>query len=282
MFRYLVITTLLIACSGNLGFAEKPVLKLVYKDIGKPPYMQAYPDNSGLYFDILNRAVEKIGFRLVVLRLPKKRTYRMLEKGEADLYPSGVFKNFRSEFLYYFPNGLSRYEIYYGFTSIEIPEITKVSEINNYNLQWFVELGGSDVLEAKRVGVKYFEVKDVRVDKAVALLSGKRPAFFKIIKADLENYMAVNKIGSMKDIGMRLHKNCFKPMEKPLYIGFSKRSPYYKVQPNVLYDKTKPVSAENYPFEPVPGSVPDKLKKVLQEMIESGEIAALKQKYGIK
>lgn len=281
MLRYLFIIMTMIVCLSGIGFAEKPVLKLVYKDIGKPPYMQAAPDNSGLYYDIMKRAVEKIGFKLVVLRLPKKRTYKLLEAGKADLYASGVFKDYRSEFLYYFPNGLHRNEIYYGLTSIDIPEITSILEINKYNLLWFVELGSSNVLEAQKLGVNYFETSDVRIDRALKLIAGQRRCFYRVLKTDLDEYMDKKKNVSMKELGVRLHKKCFKSLEKPLHTAFSRVSPYYSEQPNLLYDKTKPVSVDNFPFEPVPGSVPYLLKKALQEMIDSGEIATLQQKYSI-
>ncbi len=267
---------------SNSISAEEHVLKLVYKDIGNPPYMQPAPDNSGLYFDMMQRAVEKIGFQLKVIRSPKKRTYRNLENGKADLYASGEFRDYRSKFLFYFPNGLHRVEVFYGVTSIDVPEISSISEINYHNLEWMVELGSSWPLQAQAFGVKYFEIENARIEKAIELLSKKRPVFFKIIKEEIEEYMNKNNITSMEDLGIRIHKKCCKTHTAPLYTGFSRFSPHYQEQPNSLFDKTRPISAENFPFELVPGSVPYKLKTALQEMINSGEITVLKQKYSIE
>ena len=86
----------------------------------------------------------------------------------------------------------------------------------------------------------------------------------------------------MKDLGIRVHKNCCETKKAKLYTGFSRFSPHYKEQPNPLYDKNKPISADNFPVEPVPGSVPYKLMKSLREMIDSGEMATIKSRYSIE
>lgn len=281
MLRKITIALLFVLFCNSLVFAEKPSLKLVYKDVGNPPYMQAEPDNYGLHLDIMQRAVEKIGFDLEVIRVPKIRTYKMLEHGDADLYASGEFKDYRSEFLYYFPNGLTRIERYYGITSVDVPEITSMAEINNYGLVWMTELGSSWPREAKVLGIKYAEIKNARIDKAIQLIQQGRPVFFKIIVKDFDEYMIKNNIKSIKDLGIRVHNKCCVDKKAPLYTNFSRFSPWYKEQPNLLYDKTRPLSAENFPFELVPESVPYKLKNALQEMIDAGEIEDLLVKYSL-
>lgn len=282
MIRLLFTVSVMIVCGTSIASAEERILKLVYKDIGNPPYMQAAPDNSGLYFDMMQRAAEKIGFHLKVIRLSKKRTYYYLESGRADIYASGEFRDYRSKFLFYIPNGLNRVEVFYGLTSINVPEISSISEINNYNLTWILELGSSWPLQAKAFGVEYFEIKNAGIEKAIEFFSINRPVFFKIYKEDIEGYMDKNNLLSMEDMGIRVHKKCCKTNAAPLYTGFSRFSPHYKEQPNLLFDVTRPISAENFPFELVPGSVPYKLKNALQGMIASGEITALKQKYSIE
>jgi len=135
--------TILLLSTPSVLFASEKTLTLVYKDIGKPPYMQVSPDNSGLYLEMMEKAAQKIGFELEVIRLPKKRTYIFLEEGHADLYASGEFREYRSKFLFYFPNGLKRESHYYGLTHDNIPEITSISQLNNHNLIWMVELGST-------------------------------------------------------------------------------------------------------------------------------------------
>ena len=254
---------------------------MVYKDIGKPPYMQIAPDNTGLYYDMMKRAVEKIGFQLKVIRLPKTRTYTMLEHGNVDLYASGEFRDYRSEFLYYFENGLYRYERYYGLTDIHVPELRSLSEIKDYNLIWMLELGSSWPLQAKSLGVTYSGIKNAGIETAIKFFRSGRPVFFKIIQDELDDYEDKNNI-SLETLGIRVHKNCCETKKAKLYTCFSRSSPHYEEQPNPSYEKDAPLSAENFPFQPVPGSVPGKLKIALQAMIDSGEIAELKKRYSVE
>jgi len=282
MIRFTLVL-LVFVCSSASVFAEQPILNLIYKDAGKPPYIQTAPDSSGLYYDMMKRAAEKIGFQLEVIRAPKKRTYLKLEQGTADLYASGQFKDYRSEFLYYFPNGLYRREEYYGLTSMEVPELSSIQEINQYRLKWLVELGSSQTRMADEYGVKYYELEDaVNVDKAIQLISLGRPFIYRIIIDDLKDYMKNKKITSMEDVGVRIQRSCFKTTSAELYTSFSRFSPHYKEQLNPSYNESAPLNAENFPFELVPGTVPFKFKQALQEMIISGEVDALKRKYLIK
>ena len=69
--RHLVTFLFFVYCSASFASEEK-VLTLVYKDVGNPPYMQPSPDNSGLYLDLMTIACEKIGYKLKVLRPPRK------------------------------------------------------------------------------------------------------------------------------------------------------------------------------------------------------------------
>ncbi len=261
--------------------AKEKTLILVYKELGKAPYIQAAPDNSGLYYDMMSRAAQKIGFELIIERYPKKRTYSMLENGTAELYASGEFYIHRSEFLYYFPNGLYRNADFYGITSMSIPEIENISDISNHNLIWCVELGSSWALKAESLGVRYNEISNARIEVAVKLLHLKRPFFFHIQKKDIEKYLIDNGISSLEEIGIKIHKKCGLNKQEPLYTAFSRFSPYYSEQPNPLYDKSKPTSPENFPIEPIANSVPEQLKNALQEMIVNGETAKMIAKYNL-
>ncbi len=244
--------------------------------------MQVAPDNSGLYLDMMQRAVDKIGFQLKVIRPPKKRGYKLLEQGDADLYASGEFRDYRSEFLLYFPNGLYRVEKFYGLTTLDTPEIKSISELKTHNLVWIFELGSSWPEQARAFGVKYLEIKQPDINKAVRYFNSKRAVFFKVEQVKLDKYMKKNKINSMAELGIKVHRFCCKAHSAPLYTGFSRASPYYMEQANPLFDNAKPLGAENFPYILVPGSVPDRLKQALKEMKTSGEIEALKKKYSLE
>lgn len=266
-------------CPAGVTFANDRVLTLVYKESGKPPYMGVAPDNSGLYLDMMQRATQKIGYDLRVLRLSKKRTYRLLESGEAELYASAQFRKYRSKFLIYMPNGLYRQETFWGLTRADIPRLTNVSQLNEHNLTFIVELGSSWPRKARRYGVPYSEIPVVSVEEAVATLQLGRPFFFGILQEDIEQYMEDNGIASMAELGIRVHTNCLKPNNAPLYTNFSRNSPHYSEEVNPDYDENRPLSAENFPYRLTPGSVPYRLQQALQEMYESGETKALVQKY---
>lgn len=260
---------------------SQETLTLVYKDIGKPFYMAPAPDNSGLYFDLITAAVEKIGFKLKIIRVPKKRGYSMLNKGVADLYPSTTINKTRADFLFYIPNGLRRIETYYGLTAMSVPELKSVSQINEYGLQWLVELGSTQPKQASDFGVPYNAIKKVEIDKAIKLIQAGRPFFYRVIKRELESYMEENDISDMSAVGIKVHKNCHPNIDVPLYLGFSRYSPHYREQKNINYVDTKPLTIDNYPYELVRGSVPDRLRNALQEMIDNGEVKALQKKYGV-
>lgn len=282
MSRYLQIIIFIISISHSPVFGEKSVLKLVYKGIGKPPYMQRAPDNSGLYYEMIKRAAEKIGFKLEVVRVPKKRSYKMLQRGEVDLYPSGIFHEERSEFLFFIPNGLRRVERYYGITARGVPEIFSISDINKNHLIWLVELGSTLPGQAQLFGVEHYAINDATMEKAIKLINrGNRPFFFRIIQEELDVYMDNQKVTSTEDLGIRVHKKCCESLFSGLYTGFSRFSPHYKEQPNTSYDKSRPLSPDNFPFELVPGSIPYRLKVAFKEMIDDGEILDLKIKYSI-
>jgi len=213
--------------------------------------------------------------------MPKKRVKKNLQKGKGDIYPDSSFRESRSKYLFPFSNGLHRGVQYYGLTSINIPELKSISEINQYNLKWCVELGSSQPQQAKTFGVEYHETKDVSIKKIIKIIT-KRPAFFRLKKQVLKRYMRKHNIASMEKLGLKVHKNCCKSRMSRRYASFSRFSPHYQEQPNPLYDQTKPISAENFPVELVPGSVPYQLRQALQEEINSGGIEALKQKYSIE
>ncbi len=283
MMNPLILISLLLIYISPCVFAQKPFLTLVYKEAGKSPYIQESPDSSGLYLDMMKMASARIGFDLIVERSPKKRTYSSLKQGKVDLYASGEFKDYRSEFLYYFPNGLHRYEEYYGLTPIDIPELNSIHDISRYGLKWLVELGSSQSKQAMALGVKFHEHNDaVHIGTAIQLLSIGRPFIYRVIKTDLKKHMKKHNIISMQRLGIRIQHNSFKSTSAKLYASFSRFSPYYKEQPNPLYDSSKPLSAENFPHELVPGSVAYRFKQALHDMINSGDITALKLKYSIK
>lgn len=242
--------------------------------------MEKSPDNSGLYYDLMSNAANKIGFRLEVIRLPKVRTYQLLETGEADIYASGEFRDYRSEYIYFFKNGIYRDEDFYGLTVSEIPDLSSITDINKYGLTWVFELGCSWPLQAKAFNVNYIEIPEGRnIEKAIDILKKGRLFFFKFTPEEIREYKDRNKIETLDILGIKVHKDCCDSHKAPLYTGFSRKSKYYKEQINPNYNSKKKISAENFPVELVPGTVPFMLKNAINQMIQSGEVDAIVKKY---
>ena len=271
----------LILCFAFLevSASSDKVLTMVYKPVAKAPYIMEYPDNSGLYLDMLKEATEKIGFRLKVIRVPKARSYKMLKDGTADLYASGEYNPQRAKFLYYTPNGLHRSEIHQCITAPGIPELNSIQEVKKHHLVWHIERGSSWVLRAKRLNVKATQIISINIETAIKFFRSERPAVFTILKKDIDKYISTY---PRAGIDFKVHRNCKFVKDKELYTGFSRSSKYYAEVKNENYDKQIALGAKNLPYRPSTTSVASKLSASLQEMISSGGIDKLKKKYNIK
>jgi hypothetical protein len=265
--------------SVSFASEENKTLIMVYKPIAKIPYIQKGPDNSGVYFDMMKLAVEKIGYNLKVLRVPKARGYAMLKNGKADLYASGEFKSYRSKFLYYFPNGLYRDEEFVCLTSHEVPNLEKIPDINKHKLTWFLERGSSWPHHAKKIKVKYRELKTATIDIALEFITSKRPAMFLISKEEIDNYVGTSDEHKRNFNKFKTHSNCGYSKHKKLNVGFSKYSKYYKDTVNEDFSANEKASVENSPVKPLKGSVAYQLENTFKDLIESGVIDQILKKY---
>jgi hypothetical protein len=263
-------------------YPQETVLKLVYKDSGKQPYMQTAPDSSGLYLDLIGLACEKAGYRLEVIRVPKARTYLLLETGAADLYPALIFNRDRSEFIAFIKNGLFRQENYYGISAQNIPEIRSYKDLRGSGLIWIIELGGSLKAEAEKNQIDFSSIKDLDISKAVQLISKGRPFFYRAVDEELEDYLAAKKLESLNELGIKMHTGIFLPLDAPLYTGFSRKSPLYREELNPYYNKKIPPGADNLPYRLVKDSVPYRLQEAFDGLIRSGEVGRLLKKYKLE
>lgn len=283
-YRCVPIAFLLFVCMFMCGAAlllTSQEVVLVYKDIGKPVYMNEAPDNAGLYQDLFQEALGRIGFRLEIERYPKVRTYELLESGAADLYPGGIFNLERSEFLLFLPVGLYRDESYIALTSANIPEMKSPQDMNEHQLSWLVELGSTQPKQAAEFGVPFHSIKDASIEKAILLIRAGRPFCFRVIREELDYYMQDKGLSDLAEIGMRAHSDCFPERHSPLYFGFSRKSSYYREEPNPSFDPDLPISAGNFPVRAVPGSLPDLLQTAFKQLQHEGFTARLEVQYEV-
>lgn len=283
LFSQLVLTVLCLLAAGTttLAQSDRPVLRMVYKDAGKPPYMQKAPDNSGLYADLVGEALRRIGYRLEILRVPKARAYLLLQRGEAELYPALLLNAKRGEFLGFLRNGLVRDEEYLGLTPATIAPLRAISDIRQHGLAWIYDRASATEDDAARAGVAHYPVNNLDLARAIELASMGRPVLYKVVDDDLSDYLDSHNLKALPPGSVRLHEGLFAPVKAPLYLGFSKASSLYQEEPNPSYNSKKPLAHHNYPVHLVAGSVPDRLDKALESMVRDGTVAALLRKYGL-
>jgi len=262
--------------------SDRKSITLVYKNSGKPPYMERFPDNSGLYYDMVKEIADEIGYDLKVRRGPKKRVAIWLESGEADIYASTGFVLERSKYLFYIQNGLFRHEEYLGLTTLDIPQLSSLKELNDYNLSWAIEAGCTQALVAKSLNIKYIELDEISMQRIVPLLEAKRPFFFKIMNSKVKEYLKAQNIDSLAEIGIRAHTSLCKPKNQKLFLCVSRDSPYYKEEPNPSFNPNHPICPNNFPVKLVPETLYYKIKIAMEKLIKTGEIERLKKKYGVK
>ena len=276
MKRLIIIAGLVLVYLSTVSFAfGECVLKMTYKDGDKMPLIAKKPDNSGAYFDLFDKAAKKIGCRLSVVRLPKKRLHHKLSKGTLDFYPGASFSKKRAKYLYYIENGFDSGE--YGITPLNVPDITSFQQIKEVGLIWLMEHGSSKRELAKEFKIKTQDVRHADIDRARELFRAKRSNFYVADKELIDYYPKKSGISSLTDAGLKVHKQCCGG-DTPMYLGFSRFSPHFKEKANPDYDKSKPMSRSNFPTVVVPGSIAHKLGQALLEMKKAGTSAAIWKK----
>ena len=124
-------------------------LKMVYKEGGKEPLIKQMPNDEGIYKDLFTEAAARIGCKLEISRLPKRRLMRMLKSGESDFYPGSSFSNQRATYLYYVPNGLMTAE--YGITNKGIPELKSYADLKNIQLLGYWKMKAQNLKRLKNI-----------------------------------------------------------------------------------------------------------------------------------
>lgn len=244
------------------------VIKMGYRTNERAPLIAKAPDNAGLYQDLYAKAAEKIGCTLEVKRDPKKRIIHFLEEGQIDFYPGFNFTEKRAKIARYFDNGLPGGDV--GLSHGDVPQITELAQLSGRTL--LSAKGSPDFLNGID-GVKVHSVRELTLDKAVKLLQMKRADVYIYNKATVEFYL---KSKGIKDLVV--HPDCCGGI-KPLYLGFSRKSPNLTEIPNPDYDAAKPMTPGNFPTLASPDSVAYKFGQALLEMKNSGETDKIYNQY---
>lgn len=279
--RFLIAFVLILLSSwSKADSSEEPcVLKLVYKDKGKAGYMAPAPSNEGLYKALYSGLAESAGCQLRIERYPKKRTLLLIKLGKADLYPSTGFDQSRSDFMYYIPNGLHRFEPYYGLAPIQVKQLNDISQLKDHGLTWIFEAGNTTLNIANELGVASEQVFGLTDARAIEMLRKGRSVFYRIIKGDYEQYLKMHSLADLESYNISTHERCCPPKSQTLYLGISKMSKYYVDEPNPDYDPADNLSAENSPVRVKTDTVVYKIMNELDKLKQSGKVNELFNQY---
>lgn len=252
-------------------FAEN-VLTMGYLTNARPPLINQGEDNSGVYQELYKVPAKKIGYRLKVIRLPKKRIISKFKEGEIDFYPGFNFTKERADYTYYIENGLPGGDV--GVSTKNFKDIKNLYQLKGHFL--LGPLGGPNYVEGID-GIKQHRIAELTIDWAINLIRKKRYDFYIYNRSSIEYYLS-----QQKDIDIKIHYDCCGGI-KPMYLGFSRKSGLIKETKNPDYDSTLDISPDNFPVTLSNDCFAYKFAKTLGNMRKSGETMAIYNKYfGIK
>lgn len=248
--------------------AEKCLITMGYKPYAKEPYI--FKDGSGIYRDVYSEALKRIGCRLKIVRLPKRRIIQKLKKGTIDFYPVFGYTEERAAYTYFIPNWMPHQGIL--VTRKDIPPLHSLKELVLYKPILLKEIGGWSPMEA--IPGKRFETTDVNVAKAFKLLLNKRIDAFHMQEVVVRHYLK----NHPEIKGVRLHPDLFPPVKTKM-LGFSRLSPHFQEKVNPYYDPRKPISLQNPLTVIDENSTAYRFSKALDELHENGEIQKIIEHY---
>ena len=243
-----------------------------YRTNAKPPFINAAPDNSGLYFDLYEEAARRIDCRLIVLRQPKRRILHFLKHGDIDFYPGLSFSEERAQYVTFIPNGLK--DGYIGLTRRSEPEIFSLNDVAKRNLVMVMAFGGYD-LNAEDYGIHVRRPYDFTLEQIVDLIIEGRADFHAYNLLAVQHFLSNHPDKAAK---LRMHQYCCSEPEQ-MYMAFSKQSAYAEMIDNADYLRHLPLTAENTPDSVSISSIAWKLRWALSSMQKDGSFQVIYGKY---
>ncbi|MBT1443982.1 transporter substrate-binding domain-containing protein [Shewanella sp. JM162201] len=244
------------------------VLTMGYRTSERLPYINAEPNNTGVFVELYRSAAKRIGCELEVVRAPKNRIIRDLMHGNIDFYPSLGFNRDRLRFTHFIANGLP--EHYIGVSRDNIPEIRSTAEVANLGMLLLMSPGGYD-LGGLPPGIEKRQPMDLDVPKALSMLKASKGDFFIYDEYTLSYYIERDQIS-----GLKLHQHCCEA-EREMYLGFSRKSPHYQDETNPDFRTDLPIGPSNQPKRSSEGSIAHRFAAELEKMQQEGTTDAMLQ-----
>jgi ABC-type amino acid transport substrate-binding protein len=224
----------------------------------------------------LTEATKRIGYKLVIKRLPKKRLFKLLKKGKIDLYPLASWTPKREKFLYFIPNNIT--------TRLVVVSLLDKKPIDSLNdIKGKLLIGKGDNL-AELVKHKHKDIKIIALSKANM---AKKIKFLRQGKADYTTveekaflyFLKKQYIKDPKDISLRANLNAITKELTARYLAFSRKSKHFKGKANPNYDKAKTAGIDNFPVIIQKDCVAYKLQEALKQMNKDGTASKIINKY---
>jgi ABC-type amino acid transport substrate-binding protein len=264
---------LAILLSGASGFAQEKVIIMGYKSEAKMPFIEDDPSNAGAYVDLYTKAAKEIGYTLKIVREPKKRILLAIKNGEIDFWPGADFDQERAEYMYYLDNGFSMTDVL--FTAANVPEVKDFKK--KFRGTLLVELGSTKAEYAsKNIKLQTMSVVNLsNVDKYIK--AGRGDAY--IDDSPVTDYYLKEKgLKDFSSLGLKAHYKAFGG-SRPMYVGFSMKSPLFKGTPNPNYDPKRERTIQNFPVVISRDCPAYQLYLVLQKLKKSGETSNIYNKH---
>jgi len=273
--KYLLSFLLLLFAFFPIANASDKTIIMGYKAIAKPPLIGPNGDNSGLYLDLFQKAAERIGYDLLVVRIPKKRLHFELSRGTVDFYPGSSFSQKRTGYIFYLPNGLQTKEVLISLDNR--PEIKSMDEVEG---RLIVELSSSK-LEWDQIYPKLTiaQMGKLSMEKVIEALKTGRGDFYIADIEIVDHYQKQNYLESYKDIGIKVHHNAINQAFIPMNMGFSRKSKLFSEFPNPKFSPDDEISIENFYTVVDKNSVAYQFYQALDQLKQEGFTQGLYDQY---
>ena len=173
--------------------APSCLLEMGYKYGAKLPLIAASPDNNGAYLELFTIASKKIGCKLKVIRLSKKRLHLNFADGTLDFYPGASYSKERHRYLYFINNGLETSE--YGITPLRINKINDYLQVRELELTWLQENSSSKKAIASSYNIRVMTLNYLSIP-VIARMFAKSRAQFAVIDKEIYDYYLKTKLSN--------------------------------------------------------------------------------------
>jgi polar amino acid transport system substrate-binding protein len=180
-----------------------------------PPFRSFGPEGpGGMYFELMNEAARRLGWKLVYTEVPSARALRMMETGEADVMLGPLRNAERERFLSYSHTVLPAEDKAF-YTRAGARTIRSLDELSGRHIA---------VHRGKRYGREFDE--DRRLQRTE--VNDYRVALEMVARGRLDVAVLPERQGDLllRTLGLALVKQPLELPGEPPYVVFSRRSPW--------------------------------------------------------